>query len=387
MRKGIVFGIICTAGAAKMGGSTLVAQSSPAYIELLRENFQKQVDDKQVDLYTIKNSRGMVVRITNYGAKVEQVLVPDRGGKLGDVVLGYDYLDGIINGQASMGAFIGRYANRIGGGTFTLDGVEYKLAINDSPRPNTLHGGKKGSRFCVFDAKQVSDSAVEMAYTFKDGEEGFPGTLELKVLYSVNDKNELVIDYTAKALDKKTIGSFTSHLFFNLSGQGGSTILDNIVTIKADKVLENNQYLVPTGVMRAVKGTAMDFRKPKAIGKDIEADYDLLKAGPGYDHAWVSNKKPGKFDFLAKALDPKSGRTLEVYSTEPGVQFYSGNFLEGKSPRDLGKNNDLYVLRSGFCMEPGHFPDSPNHPEFPSTVIEPGKPYAGKIVYKFGVQK
>jgi aldose 1-epimerase len=250
-----------------------------------------------------------------------------------------------------------------------------------------LHGGKKGSRFCVFDAKQISTSAVEMAYTFLDGEEGFPGTLELTVLYSVSEKNELVVDYTAKALDKKTVGSFTSHAFFNLSGKGGSTILDHIVTIKADKVLENNPYLTPTGVMRDVQGTPMDFRKPKTIGKEIEADYDLLKAGPGYDHAWVFKKKPGKFEFMAKVLEPKSGRTMEVYSTEPGMQFYAGNFLEGKVPRDLGKNNDLYVLRSGFCMEPGHFPDSPNHPEFPSTVIEPGKPYAGKIVYKFGVQK
>ena len=286
-----------------------------------------------------------------------------------------------------MGAFIGRYANRIGGGKFTLDGVEYKLAINDSTRPNTLHGGKKGSRFCVFDARQVSESTVEMAYTFMDGEEGFPGTLEVKALYSVTAKNELVIEYTATALDKKTVGSFTTHPFFNLSGQGGSSILDHIVTIKADKVLENNPYLVPTGSMRNVGGTPMDFRKPKAIGRDIEVDYDLLKAGPGYDHAWVFQKKPGKFAFMAKVVEPKSGRTLEVYSTEPGMQFYSGNFLEGKTPRDLGKNNDLYVLRSGFCMEPGHFPDSPNHPEFPSTVIEPGKPYRGKIVYKFGVQK
>ena len=225
-----------------------------------------------------------------------------------------------------------------------------------------------------------------MAYTFKDGEEGFPGTLDLKVLVAVNDKNELVYTYTGKALDKKTLGSFTTHLFFNLSGQGGSSILDHLITINGDKVLEADQNLCPTGVMRDVTGTPMDFRKAKPFGQDILADYDLLKAGPGYDHAWAILKKPGKFGLMSKAMDPKSGRTLEVWSTEPGVQVYSGNFLEGKTPRDLGKNGALYGLRSGFCMEPGHYPDSPNHPEFPSTVIVPGKPYSGKIVYKFGVQ-
>ena len=388
MSKGTLVGIVCAAGAGLVAWSGLAAQTAPAagYVDLKRENYQKVVDDKQVDLYTIKNKKGMVVRITNYGAKVEQVLVPDRAGKLGDVVLGYDTLDGVMNGQASMGAFIGRYANRIGGGKFTMDGVDYQLAINDAPRPNTLHGGKKGSRFCVFDARQVSDSSVEMSYVFKDGEEGFPGTLDLKVLVAVNNKNELVYTYTAKALDKKTLGSFTTHLFFNLSGQGGSSILDHLITIKGDKVLEADQNLCPTGVMRDVTGTPMDFRTAKPFGRDIMADYDLLKAGPGYDHAWAILKKPGKFGLMTKAMDPKSGRTLEVWSTEPGVQVYSGNFLEGKTPRDLGKEGALYGLRSGFCMEPGHYPDSPNHPDFPSTVIVPGKPYSGKIVYKFGVQ-
>jgi len=387
MRKQILVGIACAAGAAFPGSTPLAAQAASGYTDLQRDNFRKEVDGKQVDLWTIRNERGMVVRITNYGAKVEQILVPDRDGKLGDVVLGYDNLDGVMNGQASMNAFIGRYANRIGGGKFTLDGVEYKLAINDTPRPNTLHGGKKGSRFCVFDATPISDSSIQMAYTFKDGEEGFPGTLAVKALFTVTPKNALKIEYTATALDKKTVGNFTTHYFFNLSGVGGSSILDHVVRIAADRVLENDPYLCPTGVLRNVAGTPMDFRKAKPVGRDIGMDYDLLKAGPGFDHAWVINKKPGKFAFLCEATEPKSGRTVKVYSTEPSVQFYSGNFLEAKVPRDQGKGGALYGLRSGFCMEPGHYPDSPNHADFPTTVIEPGKPYSGVIEYRFGTVK
>ena len=371
-----------TACAAGVNPHPANQPSLPA--DLRRENFQRQVDGKPVDLYTIRNQRGMVVKLTNLGAKIQQILVPDRDGKLGDVALGYDDLDGVINGQASLNAFIGRYAHRIAGGRFTLDGVEHQLAINDSTRPNTLHGGQKGSRFCVFDAVQVSPSAVELSYTFQDGEEGFPGTLELKVLHTVTEQNELVLAYTATALDRRTVGNFTSHLFFNLSGQGGSSILDHTVTIPSGQVLEVNANLIPTGVRRDVTGTPLDFRQAKAIGLEIEADYDLLRFGSGYDQHWISSKQPGEYGFMARVADPKSGRTLEVYATEPGLQFYAGNFLEGKTPRDLGKNQDLYVTRSGFCMEPSHFPDSLHHPDFPGTVIEPGQPYAGKIVYAFG---
>jgi len=355
-------------------------------MELLRENFQREIDGKPVDLYTIRNRRGMVVQLTNLGAKIQRIVVPDRDGKPGDVALGYDTLDGVINGQASLNAFIGRYAHRIAGGRFTLDGVEHRLALNDSTRPNTLHGGLKGSRFCVFDAVQISPSALELSYTFQDGEEGFPGTLELKVLHTVTEQDELVLAYTATALDRRTVGNFTSHLFFNLSGQGGSSILDHTVTIPAGQVLEYDANLIPTGVRRDVAGTPLDFRQARTIGLEIGADYDLLRYGSGYDQHWISAKEPGVCGFLAKVADPRSGRTLEVYSTEPGLQFYTGNFLEGKVPRDVGKNGDLYVTRSGFCMEPSHFPDSLHHPDFPSTVIEPGHPYAGKIIYAFGVQ-
>jgi aldose 1-epimerase len=368
--------------------------SQPTFTELRAVDFQKEIDGKQVNLYTIQNKKGMVVKITNFGARVEQVLVPDRHGKLGDVAQGYETIDQVLAGQASMGAFIGRYANRIGNGSFKLDDTEYKLAINDlstppaAPRQNTLHGGKKGSRFVVFDAKQLSPSAVQMTILFKDGEEGFPGDLPVRVIYEVNDHNELSISYDAAAANKKTVANFTGHTFWNLSGDLGSVIEDHVLTINSDKALEVSPALVPNGKIREVAGTPLDFRQPKAIGKDIKADYDLLKAGGGYDNHFIVNQKtPGELTLNARVMDPKSGRVMEVWSTEPGVQFYSGNFLEGKIPRDLGKASTVYPFRSAFALEPSHFPDSVNQPEFPSTVLNPGEWYSGKIVYKFSVKK
>ncbi len=386
----------CAAGALTLALFTppFALAASPPYVELRAVDFQKEVDGKKVDLYTIRNGKGMAVRITNYGARVEQILVPDRNGKFGDVAQGYETIDQVIAGQGSMGAFIGRYANRIANGGFTLDGTDYKLAINDlstppaPPRQNTLHGGKKGSRFIPFDARQLSDRAVEMTILFKDGEEGFPGDLPVRVVYSVTDDNELVISYDAVAVNKKTVANFTGHTFFNLSGDLGSSIEDHILTVPAEQVLEVSPALVPNGNFRAVAGTPMDFRAPKAIGKDIKADYDLLKAGNGYDNHYVlSMKQPTELAFNARIADPKSGRVMEVWSTEPGIQVYSGNFLEGKIPRDLGKGSTPYAFRSAFCLEPSRFPDSPNHPGFPSTELKPGEWYSGKIVYKFTVDK
>ena len=381
-------------GLAAIAGMMWVPAPAAGYVELNPANFQKEVDGKPVDLYTIRNRKGMVVRVTNYGARVEQVLVPDRKGKLGDVAQGYETLDQVMNGQGSMGAFIGRYANRIANGAFSLDGNDYKLAINDlstppaPPRQNTLHGGKKGSRFVVFDARQLSESAVQMSILFKDGEEGFPGALPVRVVYAVNDANEFSITYDAVAATAKTVANFTGHTFWNLSGDLGSVIEDHIVTINADRVLDVSAALVPNGQVREVAGTPMDFRKPKAIGRDIKADYDLLKAGGGYDnHFIVKQKAPGELTFDVRVKDPKSGRVMEVWSTEPGVQLYSGNFLEGKVPRDLGKGKTIYPFRSGFAIEPSHFPDSVNHPEFPSTVLNPGEWYSGRIVYRFSVAK
>jgi aldose 1-epimerase len=363
-------------------------QSGGKYVELKRENFQKLIDDKQVDLYTIKNKKGMVVKFTNLGAKVQQILVPDKNGVLGDVAQGYETIDQVIGGQGSMGAFIGRYSNRIGGGKFTLGGKEYQLNVNDmGGRQNTLHGGKKGLRFCVLDAKQLSDSKVQMSYTFKDGEENFPGTVALTLIYSVTDKNEFVIDYKAKALDKATHVSFTGHTFYNLSGDLGKPILDHIITVNADLVLESDDSLAPTGVIRSVTGTPMDFRKPTAFGAHINDDYDLLKYGLGYDSCYVLNKKEvGELSLAASAYEPVSGRYMEIWSTEPGMQLYSGNFLEGKVPRDVGKGNTVYVYRSAFSFEPHHFPNSPNKPHFPSTALRAGATYSGKIIAKFSTK-
>jgi len=362
----------------------------PPYVELQRRNFHREIDGRPVDLFTLRNQHGMVVRITNYGARIEQILVPDRDGRLGDVAQGYETLEQVIAGQLSMGAFIGRYANRIANARFALDGVEYALAPNDvstdpaSPRSNTLHGGKRGSRFIPFAAKQTSPQAVEMTLRFEDGEEGFPGTLMLRVRYSVTEANELVTEYDAVAVDRKTVVNFTGHTFFNLSGDLGSPILDTLLTVPSDEVLEITPALVPSGSMRTVEGTPMDFRTPKAIGADIDTDHDLLRRAGGYDiHFVIDREATGTNRLHARAHDLRSGRILEVWSTEPGLQFYSGNFLDGRTPRDSGKGGTRYGFRSAFCLEPSHFPDSVNHAHFPSTALEAGEWYHGEIRYRF----
>lgn len=363
---------------------------APRYVELRRSDFQAEVDGRAVDLYTLRNRHGMVARLTNYGARIEQVLVPDRDGRLGDVVQGYETLDRVLSGQPSMGAFIGRYANRIADARFSLDGVEYVLEANDvstdpaSPRRNTLHGGPRGSRFAVFAAHQDSPRSVVMDLRFGDREDGFPGTLALRVRYAVTDAGELVIEYAATALDRRTVVNLTGHAFFNLSGDLGSTILDTLLTIPSGEVLELTPAGVPTGRLRPVAGTPLDFRTAKAIGADIGADDDLLRHANGYDvHYVLDPAATGAERLHARAHDPRSGRILEVWSTEPGLQFYSGNYLDGRAPRDLGKGGTSYGLRSAFCLEPSHFPDSVNHPGFPTTVLDPGATYRGEIRYRF----
>ncbi len=368
-----------------LAGGAALAETAMPYVTLQEQNFRTEVDGKPVALYTIRNPAGMEVRITNYGARIEQILVPDRTGQLGDVVQGYETIDQVRNGQGSMGAFIGRYANRIANGRFTLDGREYQLSVNSGR--HSSHGGTKGSRFQVFDAKQLSPASVEMTYLFADGEEGYPGTLPLRVVYSVTDDNALAIDYSAVAVDKSTVINLTSHAFFNLSGKLGQPILDHVVTLDADKVLEVDDDLIPTGTLRDVVGTPMDFRAPATIGSRIDQDYDLLKRGRGYDHAYVVNRDDsGSVQRAATVFDPDSGRVMEVWSTEPSLQFFTANSLTGKGPRDVGKGNTPYVARSAFCIEPQHYPDSPNHPDFPSTVLRPGEWYSGRILYRFSVR-
>jgi aldose 1-epimerase len=361
-------------------------------VNLKAENFQQVIDGKQVSLYTLQNKHGVTVRITNYGARIEQILVPDRHGKLGDVIQGYDSLAGVQQGQASMDAFIGRYANRIANGQFTLEGVKYQLAINDLasgdfPRKNTLHGGAKGSRFVVFDATQLSPVSVEMRYVFKDGEEHFPGTLPLRVVYTLADDNSLSIEWSAVAADKTTVANFTQHPFFNLSGKLGTSILNHSLYLNADSALEINRSLVPSGKIVPVAGTPLDFRKAKPLGRDINQPFPALQMAGGYDHHFVLRRHGNGLELAARISEPTSGRALEVWTTEPGIQLYSGNFLEGKAPRDVGKGGVLYGFRSAFSLEPSHFPDSVNHENFPTTVLAPGQWYTGKIVYRFLTDK
>jgi aldose 1-epimerase len=367
-----------------VAGSELGFAQQGGYIEPVSDNYRKVVDGKQVDLYTIKNSKGMVVKITNYGAKIEQIMVPDKNRKFADVVQGYESINKALGGQGSMGAFVGRYANRIGGAKFTLDGKEYQLAKNNGE--NSLHGGQKGSRFCVYDARQINDSSVEMFYTYKDGEENYPGTLATRVYYEVTEDNALVVDYQAHSVDKNTVANFTTHSFFNLSGNLGSEILDHVIFLNASRFLPIDKSLIPTGQLESVNNTPMDFRTPTTFGARIKSDYEQLKLANGYDHHWVLDKKtPNELSLAGVAWEPKSGRFMEVYTTEPGMQVHTGNNLEGKDPRDVGKGF-TFIFRSGFNMEPSRFPDSPNKPAFPTTVIKAGDWFSGKTIYKVSVK-
>jgi aldose 1-epimerase len=341
------------------------------------------VDGQDVQLYTLRNSSGAEATITNYGGTVVSLLVPDRAGKLVDVVEGCDNIETYLKGTYYYGALIGRYGNRIAKGRFTLDGKTYTLATNNGA--NALHGGPKGFDKVIWKARPVESkhgAVLELSYLSKDGEEGYPGNLEVKAVYTLTEKNELRIDFTAHT-DKATIVNLTHHSYFNLSG--GGDILDHLVTINADKFTPVDSGLIPTGELKPVDGTPFDFRKPTAIGARINAADEQLKAGGGYDHNWIINqKKPGKLGFQARAESLKTGIVLEVSSTEPAVQFYSGNFLDGSL---VGKKGVAYAYRSAFCFEPQHYPDSPNQPAFPSTVLKPGETYSNTIIYKLSVAR
>jgi len=327
------------------------------------------------DLFTLK--RGAIeARITNYGGIVTQLLAPDRKGRVGDVVLGYNHLEGYLKSSPYFGALVGRYGNRIGGAKFVLDGVTYNLPVNNGP--NCLHGGIRGFDKVVWQAKTVpSGPALELSYVSKDGEEGFPGNLSVKAVYSLTEDNGLRLDYTATT-DKPTVLNLTQHTYFNLAGKGD--VLSHEVFIDADRFTAVDGNLIPTGELRPVAGTPFDFRKPTAIGARIDADDEQLKLGHGYDHNYVLNHPPGRLDVIARAHDPASGRTLEVLTTEPGVQFYTGNHLNGSI---TGKGGWAYQARHGFCLEAQHFPDSPNKPLFPSVVLKPGQLYENTIIYRF----
>jgi len=343
--------------------------------------FGQNMDGTAVDLYTLKNSQGMEARITNYGGIVVSLKVPDRHGKFEDVVLGCETLADYLKGHPHFGALVGRYGNRIARGKFKLDGVEYSLAINNGA--NSLHGGLKGFDKVVWAATPLTTAngpALQLQYTSRDGEEGFPGNLAVTAVYTVTEDNALKLEFTATT-DKKTVCNLTHHSYFNLAAKGN--VLDHVVQINADTFTPVDGGLIPTGELRSVGGTPLDFRKPLPIGQGIDSDHEQVKLGAGYDHNWVLNHAAGTLGLAAIVEEPASGRTLEVWTTEPGTQFYTGNFLDGKL---CGKGGWRYQRREGFCFEPQHYPDSPNKPQFPSTELNPGETYRNTIIYKFGVR-
>jgi len=342
--------------------------------------FEKTIDGKPTKLYILKNKNGVEAGITNYGGTLVGLLVPDKDGKLTDVVVGFDGIEGFQKAAGSYyGATIGRYGNRIAKGKFTLDGKQYSIFTNNGA--NTLHGGKKGFDANVWDAKQVDSTTLELTYLSKDMEEGYPGNLNVKITYKLTDDNELKISYEATT-DKNTVVNLTNHSYFNLNGAGSGTNLEHLVQIDADGYTPVDTTLIPTGKIEPVKGTPFDFTTPTTIGARIEEDNAQIKAGGGYDHNYVLNKhdisKP-----IATVIGDKSGIKMEVFTEEPGLQFYTGNFMQGKNTILGGKKDDH---RTAFAMETQHYPDSPNQPNFPSTVLKPGAVYKTQTIYKFSVK-
>jgi aldose 1-epimerase len=346
------------------------------------EPFGTTLDGTPVQIYTLRNVNGMEARIMTYGGIVQLLKTPDKNGKLDDIVLGYDTLGGYLTNSPYFGALIGRYGNRIAKAHFTLDGVTYALATNNGP--NSLHGGLKGFNKVVWHAhplRTADGPALELTYTSRDGEEGFPGTLKVKAVYTVTKDNALRLVFTATT-DRDTIINLTHHSYFNLAGHGD--ILGHVVHINAGKFTPVDATLIPNGELRPVDGTPFDFRTPTAIGARINQNDEQLKFGGGYDHNWIINKPPGELGLDARVTDPTSGRVMEVLSTEPGLQFYSGNFLNGTI---TAKDGRVYQHRSAFAMEPQHYPDSPNQPAFPSVVLKPSEVYHNTIIYRFSVEK
>jgi aldose 1-epimerase len=345
-----------------------------------KKAFGKTADGTAVDLYVLTNTQGMIAKVMTYGAILTELDVPDKNGKLGDVVLGFDNLKGYLAGHPYFGATVGRVANRIAKGKFTLKGKEYKLAVNNGP--NALHGGNKGFDKVVWKAEPVEAKdgvAVKFTYRSPDREEGYPGTLTATVTYTLTNQNALQLDYTAKT-DKATPVNLSNHSYFNLAGPASGDILKHELTLVANEYTPVDSTLIPTGAIKSVKGTALDFTSPAAIGSRI----GKLKGKPGgYDHNYVLAKDGKRLTLAARAREPNTGRVMEMYTTEPGVQFYTGNFLDGKQK---GKGGVVYKKHQGFCLEAQHYPDSVNHANFPSVILEPGKMYKQTTVYKFSAK-
>ncbi len=345
-------------------------------MSVMKEPFGK-ADQKDVFRYTLTNSSGIEVKITNYGGIITSLLVPDKTGRMGDIVLGYDTVDQYIANSPYFGAMVGRYANRIAKGKFTLNGKSYTLAVNNGN--NSLHGGLKGFDKVVWDVAEIKDSSLaqlELSYLSKDGEEGYPGNLNVKVTYTLDDHNELTTLIEAET-DKPTPVNLCNHTYFNLS-EADTSILGHILTLYADQFTQVNNELIPTGMLPFVRGTAMDFNNSVAIGERI------ANVKGGYDHNYVLQKKAGELSMAAQLYDPRTGRQVEILTTQPGVQFYSGNFLDGTIKGKAGK---IYGKHYGLCLETQHYPDSPNQPSFPNTILKPGQKFLEKTVYRFSVMK
>jgi aldose 1-epimerase len=358
----------------------LVVICLPAFAQQ-KQSFGKTKDGTEVFAYTLKNKGGMEARITNFGGVVQSLMVPDRNGKMADVVLGFDKLADYEKTGPYFGALIGRYGNRIRNAEFKLDGKTYHLAKNNGP--NTLHGGNVGFDKRVWDVKAASPNSLHLHYLSKDGEEGFPGNLNVDVVYTVTDNNELKIDYSATT-DKDTVLNLTNHSYFNLKGQGNGDILQHKMMINASRFTPVNDTLIPTGELKPVAGTPFDFTKSTEIGARINAKDQQIVYGKGYDHNFVLNGTAGKMRSIATVTEPTTGRVLDVSTDQPGVQFYTGNFLDGTQ---IGKGGKPYQQRYAFCLETQHFPDSPNQPKFPTTELKPGQKYHSTTIYKFSTQK
>jgi len=363
-------------------GGLLLAQTPAKHKTGVQEQPFGTEGGRPVTLYTLTNAHGVEVRTMNYGGIIVSIRVPDRKGEFADIVLGHEKLEGYIPNPPYIGAIVGRYANRIANGTFTLDGKTYTLPKNDGP--NTLHGGTdKTFNKVVWDGAPLKDkTGVSFSYLSHDGDDGFPGNVKVKVTYTLTNDNELVIDYEATA-DKATPINLSQHSYFNLAGEGTGDILNHEVMLNADRFTPVDKNLIPTGELRPVKGTPMDFTTSTRVGSRIDDNYEQLVLGHGYDHNWVINRKGPGLTLAARVYEPTSGRVLEVSTTQPGVQFYTGNFLDGTV---IGKHGHVYKRRYGLCLETQHFPDSPNHSDFPSTILKPGQTFHEKTVFKFSAK-
>lgn len=348
-----------------------------------KEAFEKTSNGKAISLYSFINANGLEFQVTNYGARIVTLFTPDKKGKMEDIVLGYENIDRYLNntGERFLGASIGRYGNRIANGRFTIDNITYQVPKNNNGQ--SLHGGDIGFDKVIWNVDSVSKKTIYFSYLSKDGEQGYPGNLDVKMSYTLTDDNELKIEYSATT-DKKTPINLTHHSFFNLKGEGNGTINDHILYINADKYTPVDSVLIPTGEIANVENTPFDFRTPTAIGLRVDEENAQLKMGKGYDHNFVLNRKTDKgLELAASVYEPASGRFMEVFTTEPGLQFYGGNFFNGKT---IGKDGKSLKFREAFVLETQHFPDSPNQPTFPNTILEPGKIYSHTCIYKFSVK-